>query len=117
MGVSPKTKTIVSMVQHPAKMISTTIVSLLGRNNHLQYRPTTDDTGSDADADGIPIEWEHRYGFNPLVWDDHETIDLIEIASATLKNTRPTVSVLTRFGKDVFLRSTTCKNPLVRYET
>lgn len=37
--------------------------------------PTVDDTGSDVDADEIPIEWEHRYGFNPLVWDDHRNID------------------------------------------
>jgi len=37
--------------------------------------PTMNDAGSDVDADGIPIEWEHRFGFNPLVWDDHKNID------------------------------------------
>jgi hypothetical protein len=37
--------------------------------------PTSNDTGSDVDSDGVPIEWEHRYGFNPLVWDDHQNID------------------------------------------
>ncbi len=37
--------------------------------------PTKDDTGSDVDGDGIPIEWEHRYGYNPLIWDDHGNLD------------------------------------------
>ena len=37
--------------------------------------PEVDDTGSDVDEDKIPIEWEHRYGFNPLIWEDHENID------------------------------------------
>ena len=37
--------------------------------------PLVDDTGSDIDEDGIPIEWEHRFGFNPLIWDDHEKYD------------------------------------------
>jgi len=37
--------------------------------------PTIDNTGQDVDSDGIPIEWEHRFGFNPLIWEDHENID------------------------------------------
>jgi hypothetical protein len=37
--------------------------------------PTIDDSGQDVDFDGIPIEWEHRFGFNPLVWADHTNMD------------------------------------------
>jgi len=37
--------------------------------------PEIDNTGEDADEDGCPIEWEHRWGFNPLVWDDHKNYD------------------------------------------
>jgi hypothetical protein len=37
--------------------------------------PTNDDTGSDTDSDGIPIEWEHRFGYNPLIWDNHRMMD------------------------------------------
>ena len=37
--------------------------------------PTVDNTGEDTDMDAIPIEWEHRYGFNPLIWDDHKNMD------------------------------------------
>jgi hypothetical protein len=37
--------------------------------------PLVDDTGSDGDEDGIPIEWEHRFGFNPCVWENHAAMD------------------------------------------
>ncbi len=37
--------------------------------------PTINDTGQDIDSDGIPIQWEHRFGFNPLIWEDHTNID------------------------------------------
>ena len=37
--------------------------------------PLSSNVGEDADHDGIPIEWEHHWGFNPLVWDDHEHMD------------------------------------------
>jgi len=37
--------------------------------------PEIDNIGEDADEDGCPIEWEHRWGFNPLIWDDHENYD------------------------------------------
>jgi hypothetical protein len=37
--------------------------------------PEINNKGDDADFDGIPIEWEHRFGFNPFIWDDHENFD------------------------------------------
>lgn len=37
--------------------------------------PTINDAGQDSDSDNVPIEWEHRFGFNPLVWEDHANID------------------------------------------
>ncbi|MFH1014052.1 MAG: hypothetical protein V1769_06060 [Thermoplasmatota archaeon] len=58
--------------------------------------PTVDDRGRDDDNDGIPIEWEHRWGhifdwqydeendewypthawfYHPFIWDDHTTFD------------------------------------------
>lgn len=54
--------------------------------------PAMDNTGEDADGDGVPIEWEHRWGhafdvnwwrdtvehvwvYDPLVWDDHASLD------------------------------------------
>jgi len=37
--------------------------------------PQVDDTGNDYDCDDIPIEWEHRYDYNPKSWEDHHNID------------------------------------------
>lgn len=54
--------------------------------------PLKDDTGTDLDNDGIPIEWEHKWGhyftwdwhnqtldhawlFSDLIWDDHAAYD------------------------------------------
>lgn len=37
--------------------------------------PTVDDTDLDHDSDSIPTYWEYRWGYNPLVWDDHKKID------------------------------------------
>jgi len=37
--------------------------------------PTQNNLGEDADLDGIPIEWEHRWGFNPLIWENHQIFD------------------------------------------
>jgi len=37
--------------------------------------PEVNNLGEDADEDGIPIEWEHRFGYNPLIWEDHEHLD------------------------------------------
>jgi len=48
--------------------------------------PTIDDRGRDDDNDGVPIEWEYKWGhsfgwhqdfwfYNPFVWEDHATLD------------------------------------------
>jgi hypothetical protein len=65
--------------------------------------PEIDNTGEDADEDGCPIEWEHRWGFNPFIWDDHENYDpdgdsLTNIEEYLTKNFGSDP-----FRKDVFL--------------
>ena len=37
--------------------------------------PAVDDTGSDVDGDGVPIEWEDTWGYSPLQADNHSTLD------------------------------------------
>jgi len=37
--------------------------------------PLKNDLGRDDDGDGIPIEWEDRWGYNPFSYDDHATLD------------------------------------------
>ena len=37
--------------------------------------PMISNLGDDKDEDELPIEWEHRFGYNPLIWDDHHNYD------------------------------------------
>ena len=60
--------------------------------NAFNTDPTEDNTGNDTDNDGLPIEWEYKWGYflnidwenltwihdwkyDPFVWEDHENID------------------------------------------
>lgn len=60
--------------------------------NDYETDPEFDDTGRDDDEDGIPIEWEWKWGtyadfswhrnestyycfYDPFLWEDHESID------------------------------------------
>ncbi len=65
--------------------------------------PTKDDAGSDVDADEIPIEWEHRYGFNPFVWDDHRNIDPDRDSIDNVEEYQTCSFGSDPFRKDVFL--------------
>jgi hypothetical protein len=37
--------------------------------------PQINNTGDDADADMLPIEWEHKWMYNPLMPDNHTRLD------------------------------------------
>jgi len=37
--------------------------------------PTDDDGNADPDDDGVPSWWEWRYGYDPLIWDNHAELD------------------------------------------
>ena len=43
--------------------------------NVLGTDPRVDDSKLDPDGDGIPTAWEWKYGYDPLVWDDHKNLD------------------------------------------
>lgn len=43
--------------------------------NEYETDPEFDNTGEDTDNDLIPIEWEWKWGYNPLESDNHEDID------------------------------------------
>jgi hypothetical protein len=38
--------------------------------------PAVDDTGDDDDNDDIPIEWEYKWNYDPLVKDNHDRTDI-----------------------------------------
>ena len=43
--------------------------------NIYETDPEESNIGEDEDSDGVPIEWEHRFGFNPFIWEDHVSFD------------------------------------------
>jgi hypothetical protein len=43
--------------------------------NILGTDPTVDDSKLDPDGDGIPTEWEWRWGYDPFTKDNHSTLD------------------------------------------
>jgi len=43
--------------------------------NILGTDPEVDDTNLDPDGDGIPTVWEWKWGYDPLVYDNHSILD------------------------------------------
>jgi hypothetical protein len=43
--------------------------------NEYGTNPMISDLGSDEDLDGIPIEWEWKWGYDPFEFDNHDVID------------------------------------------
>lgn len=37
--------------------------------------PEINDSGKDFDNDGIPIEWEDKWGYNPFIYENHTNLD------------------------------------------
>jgi hypothetical protein len=73
--------------------------------------PEVNNIGEDLDEDLVPIEWEHRFGFNPLVWEDHENFDH---DADSLNNTEEYNT--SRFGSDPFRPDIFLEVDYMRYE-
>jgi len=43
--------------------------------NILNTDPRVDDSKLDPDKDGIPTEWEWKWGYDPFTWDNHTFLD------------------------------------------
>ena len=43
--------------------------------NIYHTNPLENDKGRDYDGDGIPIEWEDKWGYNPLSYEEHSKLD------------------------------------------
>ena len=65
--------------------------------------PEIDDTGSDYDGDGIPIEWEHKWGYDPMVWDDHANLDPDVDGLDNIEEYRTSQWSSDPFRQDIFL--------------
>ena len=43
--------------------------------NYYGTDPEVNDTGTDYDNDSVPTEWECKWGYDPMEWDDHANLD------------------------------------------
>jgi len=82
--------------------------------------PLVDDTGSDSDNDGVPIEWEYRWGhcfrwdwrthsmkdfwfYNPFEWENHSSMDPDEDALNNVEEYLTSQWGSDPFRKDLFI--------------
>lgn len=65
--------------------------------------PNTDDTGRDDDGDGVPIQWEHKWGYDPFVPDDHQSLDVDKDALNNLEEYLTSQWNSDPYRKDIFL--------------
>ena len=88
--------------------------------NEFKTDPEVNDQGKDFDDDGIPIEWEHKWGFylgwdwhsheysynwiyHPMKWDDHSSKDPDEDGLDNIEEYLTSQWGSDPFRKDIFL--------------
>ena len=88
--------------------------------NIFKTDPTVDNTGEDFDNDGVPIEWEWKWGYsqsydrrnhsmmhdwkyNPFIWEDHQTLDDDEDGIQNVEESRMADWGSDPFRKDLFV--------------
>jgi hypothetical protein len=88
--------------------------------NAFKTDPTVDNTGEDFDNDGVPIEWEWKWGYSqsidwenytmihdwkydPFIWEDHKTLDDDEDGIQNVEEYRMTAWGSDPFRKDLFV--------------
>ena len=65
--------------------------------------PEINNIGEDLDEDGIPIEWEHKWGYDPNVWDDHYNLDFDNDSISNIEEYFTSKNLSDPFRKDIFL--------------
>jgi len=71
--------------------------------NVYHTNPEVNDSGSDADGDGVPIEWEDKWGYNPLVWENHSAIDPDGDGLSNIQEWQLSKWLSDPFRKDIFI--------------
>jgi hypothetical protein len=88
--------------------------------NVFKTDPTIDNTGEDFDSDGVPIEWEWKWGYSPsidwenftwmhdwrydpFIWEDHLTLDDDEDGIQNVEEYRMVDWGSDPFRKDLFV--------------
>ena len=64
--------------------------------------PENENSG-DPDEDGIPVAWEHKWNYDPFVWDHHEKIDPEEDSINNLEEYLTSERFSDPFRKDLFV--------------
>ncbi|MBC7081512.1 MAG: hypothetical protein H5T44_04650 [Thermoplasmatales archaeon] len=57
----------------------------------------------DLDGDGIPCDWEDKYRYNPLVWDDHKNLDVDKDGLTNYEEYLTSQWLSDPFAKDIFV--------------
>jgi hypothetical protein len=65
--------------------------------------PTVNNTGEDLDGDGIPIEWEHKWMYDPNSWDDHAQIDRDEDSLTNVEEYQVSCWGSDPYRRDIFI--------------
>jgi len=65
--------------------------------------PQINNMGEDIDEDGIPIEWEHKWGYDPNVWDNHLILDIDNDSISNIEEYIMSNNFSDPFRKDLFL--------------
>ncbi|HEC82611.1 MAG TPA: hypothetical protein ENI53_01845 [Thermoplasmatales archaeon] len=68
-----------------------------GLNTSIDYSKV------DLDGDGIPCDWEDKYGYNPLLPEDHKHIDLDEDGLDNVEEWETSSWLSDPFAKDIFI--------------
>jgi len=88
--------------------------------NEFETDPEIDNTGEDADGDGVPIEWEHKWGhyfsynyrlgkwqhgwtYHPFEWNDHANLDPDDDGLDNIEEYLTSEWGSDPFRKDIFL--------------
>jgi hypothetical protein len=88
--------------------------------NVYHTEPTINDTGRDDDNDGVPIEWEYKWGlmlshhwweneteyywfYDPFVWEDHANFDFDEDGLDNIEEYKTSKWGSNPYRKDIFV--------------
>ncbi len=65
--------------------------------------PTKNNRGEDYDGDGMPIEWEDKWGYNPFVYENHSVMDVDKDGLSNLDEYKMAKWLSDPFRKDIFV--------------
>lgn len=65
--------------------------------------PTYNDKGEDIDGDLLPIEWEHKWMYNPCIWDNHNQLDMDDDSLTNIEEYYTSSEGSDPFRRDIFI--------------